>query len=119
MAKLLSGTRIYGSATVDTSLTVSSNTLTLGTSTKAANGHTWLPNGLKLNWGTFVCNTTSMVTFNSAFATGVLSITVTPANTIYVGANTPYVVSSNVTTANIYSVSTATASNCFFMALGY
>jgi hypothetical protein len=113
MARLQGGTRIYGNATVD------GNTFTLGASTKAANGYTWLPNGLKMNWGTFVCNSASNVTFTSAFATGVLSITVTPANTIYVGANTPYVFASNTTTANIYSASTTTASNCYYIALGY
>jgi hypothetical protein len=119
MAKLLSGTRVYGNATIDTSLTITGNTLTLGSSTVASNGHTWLPNGLKMNWGTFVCNTTSRVIFNNAFSTSTLSITVTPANTIYVGANTPYVFTANTTTANIYSASTTTASNCYYIALGY
>ena len=113
MAKLLGGTRIYGNATVD------GNTFTMGASTKAANGYTWLPNGLKINWGTFVCNTTSMVTFNSSFPTAVLSITVTPQSSSYQGANVPYVSSSNTTTANIYSASTATATNCYFIAIGY
>ena len=120
MAKLLTGTRIYGTATIDTSLTITGNTLTLGTSSvSAANGYSFLPNGLKMNFGRFVCNTVSMITFSNAFATAPISITVTPANTIYVGANTPYVFTVNTTTANIYSASTTTASNCYYIALGY
>jgi hypothetical protein len=113
MAKLLGGTRIYGNATVD------GNTFTLGTSTIASNGYSYLPNGLKMNFGRFVCNSVSMVTFTNAFATGVLSISVTPANSVYVGANTPYVFTANNTTANIYSASTTTTSNCYYIALGY
>ena len=98
---------------------VSSNTLTLGTSTIAANGYSYLPNGLKMNFGNFVCNTTSQVTFTSAFATAVVSISVTPANTVYLAANVPYVFTSNTTTANIYSASTTTSSNCYYLAIGY
>ena len=114
MARLQSGTRIYGNATVD------GNTFTLGTSSvSAANGYSFLPNGLKMNFGRFVCNTVSMVTFANAFATAPISIIVTPANVVYVSANTPYVLTANTTTANIYSASTTTASNCYYIALGY
>jgi hypothetical protein len=113
MARLQNGTRIYGNTTVD------GNNLVLGTSSKTANGYSWMPNGLKMNWGVFVCNTTSMITFNSAFATGVLSIAVTPQSSTYQGANTPYVSTSNTTTANIYSASTSTTTNCYFIAIGY
>lgn len=102
-----------------TTANVSSNTLTLGTSTIAANGYSYLPNGLKMNFGEFVCNTTSQVTFTSAFATAVVSISVTPANTVYLAANVPYVFTSNTTTANIYSASTTTSSNCYYLAIGY
>lgn len=107
--------------TVNTSsnLTVLSNTLNLGTSTKAANGYTYLPNGMKMNWGTFICNTTSQVIFTSPFTTAVVSVTVTPANNIYVSANTPYVFASNTSTANIYSASTTTSSNVYYVAIGY
>ena len=102
-----------------TATTIAANTLTLGTSTIAANGYSYLPNGLKMNFGEFVCNTTSQVTFTSAFATAVVSISVTPANTVYLAANVPYVFTSNTTTANIYSASTTTSSNCYYLAIGY
>lgn len=102
-----------------TATTIASNTLTLGTSTIAANGYSYLPNGLKMNFGVFIANTTSQVTFTSAFATAVVAISVTPANTVYLAANAPYVFTSNTTTANIYSASTTTSSNCYYLAIGY
>ena len=102
-----------------TATTIAANTLTLGTSTIAANGYSYLPNGLKMNFGVFVANTTSQVTFTSAFATAVVAISVTPANTVYLAANAPYVFTSNTTTANIYSASTTTSSNCYYLAIGY
>jgi hypothetical protein len=102
-----------------TATTIAANTLTLGTSTIAANGYSYLPNGLKMNFGVFVANTTSQVTFTSAFATAVVAISVTPANTVYLAANLPYVFTSNTTTANIYSASTTTSSNCYYLAIGY
>jgi hypothetical protein len=100
-------------------LTVTSNTLNLGTSTISANGYTYLPNGMKMNWGKLVCNTVSQITFSSAFSTALVSLTVTPASNIYVGANTPYVFASNTTTANVYSGSTTTTNNVYFVAIGY
>ena len=102
-----------------TATTIAANTLTLGTSTIAANGYSYLPNGLKMNFGVFVANTTSQVTFTSAFATAVVAISVTPSNTVYLAANVPYVFTSNTTTANIYSASTTTSSNCYYLAIGY
>ena len=102
-----------------TATTIAANTLTLGTSTIAANGYSYLPNGLKMNFGRFIANTTSQVTFTSAFATAVVAISVTPSNTVYLAANAPYVFTSNTTTANIYSASTTTSSNCYYLAIGY
>ncbi|CAB4181970.1 hypothetical protein UFOVP1071_100 [uncultured Caudovirales phage] len=98
---------------------IQSNTLNLGTSTIAANGYTYLPNGLKMNWGSFVCNTTSRVTFSSPFATALVSLTTTPNGPYYVGANAPYIFASNTTTANIYSVSTTTTNTVYYVAIGY
>ena len=102
-----------------TSFTLASNTLNVGTSTISANGYSYLHNGMKMVWGHFVCNTTSQVVFSSAFSTAVVSVSVTPANNVYVGANTPYVFTSNTTTANIYSASTTTTANCYYTAIGY
>ena len=101
-------------------LTTSAGTLTgLTYTTDTTNGYSYLPNGLKINFGRFIANTTSQVTFTSPFATAVMSISVTPANTVYLAANVPYVFTSNTTTANIYSASTTTSSNCYYLAIGY
>ena len=49
---------------------ITTNTVTLGTSTIAANGYTYLPNGLKANFGNFAANSTvGNATFASAFTT--------------------------------------------------
>ena len=105
--------------TFSNTITFSSNTLVLGTSSKTFNGYTYLPNGMKMNWGTFVCNSTSQVTFSSPFSTALVSLNVTPLGQYYVGANTPYIYSSNSSTANIYSVSTTTTNTAYYLAVGY
>jgi len=117
MAKLLSGTRIYGTATIDTSLTISGNTLTLGTSTKAANGYSWMPNGLLLQWGTVAANTTvGNATFTIAFPTACQSVTLSvigSSNIVYQSA------AANTTVATIRTSSTTTAISVNYMAIGY
>ena len=75
---------------VNGSFAVSSNTLTLGTSTKAANGYTWLPNGTMLQWFTATVTNTAAQTiaFPTAFPTNCYSLTATPqgaANTMQIG----------------------------------
>jgi len=107
--------RITGTGNV----VITSNTLTLGSSTIAANGYTFLPNGMKLNWGTLICNSTSTVTFSSAFGTNAVSVTVSPTSTIYVGANVPYVSAVNSSVATIRSTSTTTTNTVYYMAIGY
>ena len=80
MANLLSGTRVFGNATIDSTLTLSTNTLTLGTSSIAANGYTRLPNGLLMQWGTHTASvnssTTATATFPIAFPTALYSVSV-------------------------------------------
>ena len=105
---------------LSTDLTISTNTLNLGTSNLSSNGFTWLPNGLKINWGVFNCNTTSTVTFSNAFPNAILAISITARSNILVGANTPFVSSSNVTAANIFSAATSTSgANAYYLAIGY
>lgn len=89
MANLLGGTRIFGTANVDSTLTVSANTLNLGTSSITANGYTRLPNGLLMQWGNQpAANTTSgNVTFPVPFTTAVYSIQITGTQTFYGYAN--------------------------------
>lgn len=67
--------QVTGTANVSANLSVGStmnvvtNTINLGSSTKASNGYTYLPNGLKLVWGTGAANTTTAAqTFATAFA---------------------------------------------------
>lgn len=99
-------------------LTVSSNTgFNLGTSTKAANGSTYLPNGLLLNWGTVAANTTAgLATFTTAYTTAVYSVTLTGREAV---ANVFYVLAANTTTANVRTTSTAAAgSNVYYLAIG-
>lgn len=120
MAKLIDGTRVYGNTTIDNRLTISSNTLTLGTSSAAANGYTFLPNGLKMNWGTVAAANTAAgttATFASPFTTACYVVQVSHQG----NARTvpPLVVSSSTTTANISSGIAATSgTNVYFTAIG-
>jgi hypothetical protein len=96
---------------------LSTNTLTLGTSTAAANGYTWLPNGLKLNWGWVSANnsTGGNAIFSSAFTTACYSVTATsntPVATYQAGVTAINLGNTNIRTAN------ATSTNVFYMAIG-
>ena len=97
---------------------ISANVLLAGTNSASANGFTVLTNGFILNWGTFVCNTISNISFSKAYVTNVFSISVTPLANTYVGANTPFINSQNNSGANIHSVSTTTTNTCSFTAIG-
>lgn len=116
-ATVLAGNATVYSAINATSIVTSGNTLTLGSSTKAANGTTWLPNGLKANWGWVSANSTDgNATFTSAFATACLSVMVTAANSLATGPYTPQ--AANTTVALIRTTS-ATSGNVAFFAIGY
>lgn len=96
--------------------TVVSNTLTLGTSTAAANGSTYLPNGFKLNWGWVSANSTvGAVTFTSAYTTNAYVVTATSNTTVatYQPAVTAWIkTGATILTAN------ATSTNVFWTAIG-
>lgn len=96
--------------------TLSTNTLTLGTSTAAANGYTWLPNGLKMNWGWVSANSSDgNAVFSSAFATACYSVTATSntaVTTYQAGITAINLGNTNIRTAN------ATSTNVFYMAIG-
>lgn len=113
------GTGVYWSnATTLVSANIVSNTgLTIGTPTLAANGHSYLPNGLLVNWGVVAANTTAgLITFSRAYTTNVYSVTLTGA---VAAANTSHTLAVNNTTANVRCTSTAaTGSNLFFFAIG-
>jgi hypothetical protein len=97
--------------------TLSTNTFTLGTSTVAGNGYTWLPNGLKLNWGWVSANnsTGGNAVFASAFTTACYSVTATSNTavaTYQAGVTAINLGNTNIRTAN------ATSTNVFYMAIG-
>lgn len=101
--------------------TITSNTLTLGTSSAAASpGWTYLPNGLKMVWGTVIANNISSATFASAFPNACLSISVTPiTSAVYIGANTIYVSALSASAAFIRSASLTTTATAYYIAIGY
>ena len=109
----LSGNTLYVNSTA---VVVSTNTLNVGTSTKAANGYTWLPNGLKMNWGWVSSNSTvGAVTFTSAFATNAYVVTATSntATATYQAGVTAWVgTGATILTTNV------TSTNVFWTAIG-
>lgn len=105
---------------VNTSLSVSTNNFTLGVSNTSANGYSTLPNGLLLQWGTVVSNTTvGDVTFTVPFTATLLSFTSTTAtvNSAFNYTYTPVLIASNTTSANVRT-SNVTAANVTWMAIG-
>lgn len=124
------GTITVGNSTVNTtansslvnatSVSVNSNTgLTLGTSDTSANGFTYLPNGLIIQYGSVDANTTvGDITFANVFPTGLYSLTVT---TNIAGAyDSTYqstVIASNTSTANVRTAN-VTAKSVSYTAIG-
>ena len=106
-----------GTLYVTASVTVLSNTFNLGSPTKAANGYTYLSNGLLYQWGTVSANsTTGNATFTVAFPTACQSVTLS----VIGSANIAYQVASpNTTVATIRTSSTTTAINVQYQAIGY
>lgn len=93
---------------------VTSNTgFTLGSSSAAANGYTYLPNGLKMVWGWVLANTTvGNATFADAFGTAVYSVTATGNTADYV-----YITAKTVSNVSI-KTSNTTGTNVYFIAIG-
>lgn len=99
------------------SVVVTSNTLTLGTSTVAANGYTFLPNGLKLNFGSVEANSSAgQAVFNNAFSTAVYSVTI-GGNSVAHATQVPAVISQTTTAAEIRTTNTS-LTKVFYMAIG-
>ena len=90
----------------------------LGVSSAAANGYSYLPNGILMQWGTVIANTTSTITFPIAFPTSLYSVTISPRSNLYVGANVLYFATTNTTVAQIRSSSTTTSATAYYMAIG-
>jgi len=89
----------------------------LGSATKAANGSSYLPNGLLANWGWVSANTSnSQITFTTAYSTACYVVQLTPA---YEAGNNAYLVAPPSTAgANVRNSSTGTGSNVYYFALG-
>ena len=124
------GTVTVGNSTVNTSansslvnatsVTVNSNTgLTLGTAVTTANGFTYLPNGLILQYGSVDANTTvGNITFANVFPTGLYSLTVsTNIAGAYNATHQSIVIASNTSTANVRTAN-VTAKSVSYTAIG-
>ena len=125
-----SGSLLVGNSTVNTtansslvnatSVTVNSNTgLTLGTSDTSANGFTYLPNGLIIQYGSVDANTTvGDITFANVFPTGLYSLTVTTNIAgAYDSTYQSIVIASNTSTANVRTAN-VTAKSVSYTAIG-
>lgn len=126
-ASLTAGGLFIGNSTVNatansstlriSTANVTSNTgLTLGSSTDAANGYTFLPNGFKMNWGWVSSNsTTGTVVFTPNFTTNAYSVVATSNNTTatYQAA----VISWDKTSAQIRTANAA-STNVYWIAIG-
>ena len=110
-------TTVNSSVITVSSANVTSNTLTLGASTTAANGFTYLPNGFKLNWGSTSANSsTGQAVFSNAFSTAVYSVTIS-GNSVADLTRLPAVTTQNTTVAEIRT-SNASLTKVFYMAIG-
>ena len=97
--------------------TINATAFNLGTPSIATSGHSRLPNGLLLQWGTVSVNaTTGSITFPTAFAANPYSVQVT--STSGTSANAAGVTAVSTTTANVRSTSTAAASTVYYLAIG-
>lgn len=99
------------------SANVTTNTgLTLGSSTDAANGYTFLPNGFKMNWGWVSTNSTvGTVLFTPNFITNAYSVVATSNNAA--ATYQASVISWNKTSAQIRTANAASA-NVYWIAIG-
>jgi hypothetical protein len=108
----LSNVSLNANASFAANVSITGNNLVLGTSNNSANGYTWLPNGLIMQWGTVASNTTTGdVTFSVPFNT-MLSFT-SMATTVNSALNYTYatvLIASNTTTANIRTANTTSRS---------
>lgn len=78
--KITVGANVIVNTTMITapSVNVTSNSLGLGSSTVSGNGYTYLPNGLKMNWGWVSANSSDgNAVFTNAFSTAVYSVVAT------------------------------------------
>ena len=115
---------VNGTGYFNGNVTVLTNTFTLGTSSSTANGYTYLPNGLILQWGSVTANTTAgNVTFPIAFPTACFSVTATsgsaPDDVLNINQlNFAYILSSNTTVARVRAANNSTGVTVNWLAIG-
>jgi len=101
---------------------INATSFNLGSPSIATSGHTRLPNGLLLQWGTTTVNTTTgTITFPTAFAANPYSVQVQPTSNAGNGTSSNTAIAVNTlttTTANVRSTSTAAASTVYWLAIG-
>jgi hypothetical protein len=91
--------------------------LNLGTPSIATSGHSRLPNGLLIQWGTVAVNaTTGSITFPTAFAASPYSLQITATATG--NAEQAAVTAITTTTASVRSSRETTAATQYYLALG-
>lgn len=101
---------------VAANLTVTTNNFTLGSSATTANGYTYLPNGLLMQWGTGSANvTTAAQSFPIPFTSSLYSITLSQTSNS-IGAIV-YINASNSTTFTPRS-GNASGQTYYYMAIG-
>lgn len=111
---------VSGSFSVNSaSIRHSSNTFTLGTSSATtANGYTYLPNGLIMQWGVVSSNSiTGDITFPTPFPNALLSITATTVTIDNSSTHLARLFAANTTTANVRTTNTASRS-VYYQAIG-
>jgi hypothetical protein len=118
----VSAVNIAASGTVNADIIdVASNTLYLGTtSVTGSNGYTYLPNGLKMNWGVLVAANTATgttATFTSAFTQAPYVVTVSHQGPGRIPA--PSLVTSSAGSCTITSgLGSPSGTNVHFIAIG-
>jgi hypothetical protein len=97
-------------------LTVSS--INLGTPSIATSGHSRLPNGLLIQWGTVtgVTTTAGTITFPTAFAANPYSVQLQPTHAA--NGSMIAVTAISISTATVRTTSTATAQTAYYLAIG-
>lgn len=102
-------------------LTLTSNNLTLGTRSIAANGYTRLPNGLILQWGvsgSIGQDSSGSVTFPIAFPSAVYCITITGRQAINTTSGGSDTISTQNTTGFTIAHGADGTSSFYWMAIG-
>lgn len=99
--------------------TVNATSFNLGTPSIATSGHTRLPNGLLMQWGTVTANLTSgTITFPATFAANPYAVILTPQSTGGTNTAIGHAVTEVTTTTATVRTTNATSYTFYYSALG-